>query len=223
MLKRSRFHLRMELKLLLQRSQEWLYPLSFFILLTCLFPILFSPEPVFIIKFFPSTIWFAALLASLLAIENLFTTDLEEGYLAQVYLQQTSLLSYVLVKVIAKWLATQLPLIIATPIIASLLGIPLQITMALTLSLLIGTPILTLIGTFGVSLMIGLRQQGMLLGFLIFPLVIPVLIFGMACVQQAQLGLSVSGPMSFLAGLNLCTCALLPIAISATLRLGLEH
>lgn len=211
-----------EILLQLRRSQEWLYPLAFFVIVICLFPLAFTPDQAFLQKYIPGCIWIAALLASLLSIENIFFTDLEDGFIEQLLLSDASLTIVMLAKLSAQWLVTQLPLILLTPILGLMFGLPANVVVALCLSLLFGTPILTLIGGLGAALTIGLRQQGAMLGIMILPLVTPVLIFGVNVAQLAQAGVSIAGPLAFLAGLCLLAVTLLPLTIGVTLRVGVD-
>lgn len=214
--------MRFELTLHLRRSQAWLYPLGFFIIVVSLFPLAFTPDPIFLKKYIPGCVWIAALLSSLLAIETVFLTDMEDGYLEQLILCPYPFSMIVLAKLIAQWLITQLPLIFLIPVLGCLFHLPIETMLALCVSLLVGTPILTFIGSFGVALTFGLRQQGALLGLLILPLVSPVLIFGVNIVQQAQAGLSIAGPLAFLMGLTLLSITLLPWTIAATIKIGID-
>jgi len=223
MLKTAGFVFYTELILLLRRSHEWLYPLGFFIIVMSLFPLAVTSDPILLQKIIPGCIWIAALLASLLSIQSLFSTDIEDGNLEQWLLSQTPLTLLMFAKLSAQWLVTELPLVILTPLLGSLFHLPASTILALCCSLLLGTPILTLLGSLGVALTLGLRQQGVLLSLLILPLVVPVLIFGVIIVQQSQVGFSIVGPLAFLAGLCLLTITLLPWAIAATLRVSMDE
>ena len=222
MLEALRYIFFTELILLWRRSHEWLYPLGFFIIILSLFPLAFSPDPAFLEKYIAGGLWIAALFANLLAIENIFYADSEEGNLEQMLLSSIPLPLLLLAKLCTHWLVTILPLIILTPFICILFQLSWPSIAIICISLLLGTPILTLLGSLGVALTLGLRQQGMLLGLLILPLIIPVLIFGVNIVQQFQAGFSIAGPLSFLAGIKLLVITFLPWAISATLRISLE-
>jgi heme exporter protein B len=211
-----------EMVLLLRRSQEWLYPLGFFVIVISLFPLAFTPDPAFLQKYIPGCIWIAALLASLLAIEHVFYRDVEDGNMEQLLLSQTPLTLLVMAKLCAQWIVTALPLILLTPMLSLLFHLPLYTMMTLCLSLLLGTPILTLVGSLGAALTLGLRQQGVLLGLLMLPLVTPVLIFGVNIVQRGQSGFAIAGPLAFLAGLAVLAVTLLPWAIGAALRVGFD-
>lgn len=211
-----------ELLLQLRRSHEWLYPLGFFVIVVCLFPLAFTPDPSFLQKHVAGCIWIAALLASMLSIETVFTADLEDGELEQLLLSPMPLAFIMLAKLAAHWLVSALPLMLLTPLLGILFQLPLNTVMVLCLSLLLGTPILILIGSLMVALTLGMRQQGVMLGLLLLPLVTPVLIFGVNMVQQVQQGLSIVGPAAFLASLALFAITLLPWAIAATLRISVD-
>ncbi|OGT60586.1 MAG: heme exporter protein CcmB [Gammaproteobacteria bacterium RIFCSPHIGHO2_12_FULL_45_12] len=222
MLAAFRYVLYTELLLLLRRSQEWLHPLSFFIIVICLFPLAFTPDTRFLQTYMPGCIWIAALLASLLSVETMFYTDMEDGHLEQLTLSQLPLTAIMLAKLAAQWLITQLPLVLLTPVLGLLFHLPFTVTLALGLSLLLGTPLLSLLGCLGVTLTLGLKQQGVLLSLLILPLATPVLIFGVSIVQQAQAGLNMAGPLAFLAGLSVFAMTLLPIAIASMVKVSLD-
>ena len=216
------FFIRMELLLLLRRSHEWIYPVSFFIVVISLFPLVFTPDPVFLQKYVSGCIWIAALFASLLSVGQLFSSDMEEGQLDQCLLSP-SFSRFVFAKLIAQWIVTELPLVLITPILGFLFHLPLSSMVALTLSLFIGTPILLLLNSFGVALMMGLKQQGVLLALIIFPLLTPVIIFGVAITQQSQAGFSIVGPVAFLAGLCVLSMTLLPWVIAVVLKMGADE
>jgi heme exporter protein B len=211
-----------ELLLLCRRSQEWLYPVGFFVIVISLFPLAFTPDPVFLQKYVPGCVWIAALLASLLSVANIFHSDLEDASMEQFALSQTPLTFLVLAKLCASWIATELPLILLTPLLGVLFHLSFATIAMLCLSLLLGTPVLTLLGSLCVALTLGLRQQGVLLGLLILPLSTPILIFGVSIVQQAQAGLSVVGATSFLAAIFVMALTIMPWTIAATLRVALD-
>ena len=171
MLKTAGWLFNIELVLLWRRSQEWLYPLGFFVIVITLFPLAFTPDPAFLQRYVPGGVWIAALLASLLSVETIFYADLEDGNLEQLLLSPLPLPLVMLIKLGALWVATQLPLILLTPLIGLLFHFTPQTIITLCISLLLGTPMLTLIGSLCVALTLGLRQQGTLLGLLILPLV----------------------------------------------------
>jgi len=222
MLKIAWYIFHAELILLWRRSQEWLYPLAFFVIVISLFPLAFTPDPAFLQKYIPGCIWIAALFASILSIENVFSSDLEEGYLEQLMLSQVPLTMSLSAKFCAQWLATQLPLILLTPVLGIFFHLSGSTIFAIYISLILGTPILILLGSLGVALTLGLRQQGVLLGLLILPLVTPVLIVGVNIAQQTQAMLPIAGPLAFLAGLSVLAVTFLPWTIAATLRVSLD-
>ncbi|HLB43258.1 MAG TPA: heme exporter protein CcmB [Gammaproteobacteria bacterium] len=213
----------LELLLLLRRSQEWLYPLGFFMIVVSLFPLTFTPEPAILQKYIPGYIWLAALFAMILAIENIFLTDIEDGNLEQLLLGQLPLTLFIIAKLCAQWLAITLPLILLTPLFGWLFQLTSSTIIILSITLLLGTPILLLISSLCVALTLGLRQQGVLLGLLVLPLMTPVLILSVTCIQQCQAGFPVIGPLAFLAGLFVFTITVLPWVIAATLRVSLEE
>ncbi|OGT37769.1 MAG: heme exporter protein CcmB [Gammaproteobacteria bacterium RIFCSPHIGHO2_12_FULL_37_14] len=212
----------LELVLLLRRSQEWLHPLGFFIIVVSLFPLIFTPNTELLQKFIPGYIWLAALFANILAIENIFLADMEDGNLEQLFLSQLPLTLLILTKLCARWLVAELPLIFFIPLLGLLFNLSAPTVIILCVSLLLGTPILICIGSLCVALTLGLRQQGILLGLIILPLVTPTLILGVTCVQQFQAGFSILGPLAFLAGVSVFTITLLPWVIASTLKISYE-
>lgn len=216
-------HFRTECLLLWRRSQTWLYPLCFFAIVISLFPLAFTPDPSFLQKYVPGCVWIAALLAGLLSVENIFFADLEDGYLEQLLLSDSPLTAVIFMKMSAQWVIVQLPLVVLTPILGLMFDLPLNAIAALCVSLLIGTPTLLMIGALAAALTIGLRQQGMLLGLLILPLVTPILIFGVNITQQAQAGFSITAPLAFLSGISLLAVILVPWGIAAALKISLDE
>jgi heme exporter protein B len=222
MLKTIYFVFHTELTLRLRRSQEWLYPLSFFVIIVCFFPLAFTPDPRLLQKLVPGGLWIAALLASLFSMEHLFLTDIEDGHLEQLLLSPLPLTGLVAAKWCAQWVTIALPLLLLTPLLGYLFHLPTSTLLTTCISLLLGTPILTLIGSFGVALTWGLRQPGVLLSSLILPLVTPVLILGVAS-SQSTASLSTQTSLILLAGLCLFAFTLLPWAIAATLRISMDE
>lgn len=211
-----------ELLLLWRKAHEWLYPIGFFLIVICLFPLAFTPDPLFLQKYVPGCVWMAALLAGFLSVENIFNSDMEDGFVEQLLISNVPLSGVVLVKLLAVWLMAELPLILLTPLIGILFNLSFAVVVALALSLLAGSFILIFIGALCVTLGMGLRQQGAMLGLLILPLVTPVLIFGVSIVQHAQMNLSYAGPLAMLAGLTCLALTCMPFVIAATLRIGIE-
>lgn len=205
-----------------RRSHAWLYPLGFFLIIVTLFPIAFSPDPAFLHKYVAGCIWIAALLASLLSIDSFYHADMEDGHLEQLLLSPKPLTLLLSAKLFAHWCVTQVPLILLTPLIGLMFSLSGAETTILAVSLILGTPILTLIGAFGVSLTLGLKQAGILLGLLILPLVAPIIIFAISAVQQIQMGASFAVPLALLAGLLVLALTLIPFTLAATLRITME-
>lgn len=222
MLKTAYLIFKMEIILLFRRSQEWLYPLSFFMMVILFFPLAFTSDAHFLQTYIPGFIWIAALLASLLSVETLFLPEIEDGHLEQLLISPLPLSLLLLAKLLAQWLVTQLPIIVLLPVIGWLFHLSFQSVGLLMLSLLIGTPILTMLGGLCVALTLGLRQQGVFLGLLIMPLAIPILIFGVTIIQQAQAGFAFKSALAFLAGIAALALLLLPHVIATALRISLD-
>lgn len=214
--------LRRDLLLAFRHRGELANPLLFFIIVITLFPIGISPQPKTLALIAPGVIWVAALLATLLSLDSLFRSDFEDGTLEQLVLSPHSLSLLVLAKVLAHWLVSGLPLIIISPILAYALFLPTDAYPALLLSLLLGTPILSLIGSIGVALTVGLRRGGMLLSLLILPLYIPILIFAASAVNVAADGFNFSGQLYLLSALLALAITLSPFATAAALRISLS-
>jgi heme exporter protein B len=209
-----------EMILLWRRANEWLYPIAFFVIVITLLPFAFSPDPAILRTLVPGGIWIAALFACMLSVETIFQTEQEEGTLQQWVLSSVPLPLIILAKIAAQWLCGMLPLILLTPCIALLLQLPTDATWILTLSLLLGTPILLLLGALGAALTTGLRQQGVILSLLILPLASPVLIFGVNMVLQSEAGFSAAGPLSLLAGIFVLCLLGIPFAAAEAIRIG---
>ncbi len=211
----------LELMIVWRRAQQWLYPLAFFMMTCCLFPLVFTPDEARLSDLLPGGIWLNALLASILATQTMLDGDLEDNHLEQVCLSDLPLSLLLLIKFSVQWLLTQAPIILMTPILGLLFHLSSLTIAILCLSLMLGTPLFTLIGCLVSALTLSLRQPGALLGLLILPLCTPILIFGVNMVQQAQMGLAIIGPLTFLAGLSLAALTLLPWAIAGILRMHL--
>ncbi len=211
-----------DLTLSLRRSSEWLNPLVFFVIVVTLFPLGVGPDGQLLSEIAPGVIWVAALLATLLALDGLFRDDYSDGSLEQLLLSPHPLPLLVLAKTTAHWLVSGLPLVILSPLLALLMQLPLQALPALLLSLVLGTLSLSLIGSIGAALTVGLKRGSVLLALLVLPLFIPVLIFGSGCVAAAASGFETSAQLSLLAGLFFLALALAPWAASAALRISVE-
>ena len=211
---------RRDLKMAIRRRSELLNPLLFFILVVSLFPLGVGPGPQLLQEIAPGVIWVAALLATLLSMERLFRSDFEDGALEQLLLSPHALSLLVLAKVFAHWLVTGLPLILVSPLLGLLLHLPAEGIAALPVTLLLGTPALSLIGAIGVALTVGLRRGGVLLTLLVLPLYVPVLIFGTTAVAAAAAGLPIAGQLALLGALLALALTLAPFATAAGLRIS---
>ena len=211
-----------DLVLAFRRKSELVNPLIFFLIVVTLFPIGVSPEPLFLAELAPGLIWVAALLSTLLSLESLFKADFEDGSLEQLLLSPQPLFMVVLAKVTAHWLMSGLALTLVAPIMAIMLFLPAEGMPGLMLSLLLGTPTLSLIGAIGAALTVGLRRGGVLISLLVLPLYIPVLIFGSSAVQAAITGLPLGGYSALLGALLALALALAPLATGAALRISVS-
>ncbi len=194
----------------------------FFVLTVTLFPLGVGPEPGILARIASGVIWVAALLASMLSLDRLFQADFEDGSLDLLALAPLPLELMVLAKTIAHWLTTGVPLIVASPLLALLLGFEAEGYLVLVLSMLLGTPALSLIGGVGAALTVGVRRGGVLLSLLVLPLYIPVLIFGVGAVEATVVGLGARPQILILAALFLGSVVIAPLASAAALRLNLE-
>ena len=214
---------RRDLRSALRRGGEWLNPLIFFCLVCTLFPLGIGPNPQRLAELAPGILWVVALLASLLASDQLFRGDYDDATLEQMLLAPLPLYPQVLAKVLAHWLLSGVPLALCSPLLATALQMPAQGLIALVLSLLLGSAVLSVIGAVGAALTVGLRRGGLLLSLIVLPLYIPVLIFGAAAVQGAVLGDPVLPQLAVLAAFLLMAFALAPLAIAAALRISVDQ
>lgn len=211
-----------ELRLAWRNGAEILNPLWFFLIVITLFPFGVGTDPQMLAQIAPGVVWVGALLAALLVMDRMFRDDWLDGSLEQMLLLPTPLVAVVLVKIIAHWLMTGLPLMIVSPLAALLLGMNVHDAVVLALTLLLGTPTLSFLGAIGVGLTVGLKRGGVLLSLLVLPLAVPVLIFGTAAVQAAAQGLPVSGYMAILGAFLTASATLCPFATAAALRLTVQ-
>ncbi len=210
--------MRRDLVLAARHPSDWLNPVLFFILAVSLFPLGVGPEPNLLGGIAPGVIWVAALLSAMLAQEAIFRSDFEDGTLEQFLTSPQPITVLVLAKALAHWLVTGVPLILLSPVLGVLLALSADGIWALTLTLALGTPVLTLLGAIGAALVVSLKRGSVLLSLLVLPLCIPILIFATAAVATAAAGLSIEGHLSLLgAGLALAL-ALAPAAIAGALR-----
>ena len=204
-----------------QRS-EIIHPLIFFVMVVSLFPLAIGDDKVLLQKIAPAIIWVTALLATMLSLDTLFRSDFEDGSLEQMTLLKTPLSLLVTAKITAHWVITGLPLILITPLLAVLLYMPTESISMLLLTLLLGTPTLSLIGAVGIALTVGLRQGGVILSLLILPLYIPVLIFATLALQNSVQGFSAEAQLAMLLAILVLAITLSPFAIAAALKVSLN-
>jgi heme exporter protein B len=195
----------------------------FFLIVVALIPFAIGPDLALLRRIGPAILWIGALLASLLALDRLIAGDQEDGSLDLILMGRSSLELAVAVKALAHWITTGLPLVIAVPVLALFLDLDPGAIAAVALTLLVGTPALTLIGLVGAALTVTLRRGGLLLPVLILPLTIPVLIFGVAASNAAVVGPTTFGaPFTILCALSLMSLVVGPFAAAAALRHGME-
>ncbi len=211
--------LRRDLQLGLRRRGELINPPLFFVTVVTLFPLGLGPLPQLLMEIAPGIIWVAALLATLLSYERLFRSDFEDGSLEQLLVSPTPLPLLMLAKNLAHWLLTGLPLLLIAPLLAAGLYLPLHAWPTLLLTLLLGTPTLSLIGSIGVALTVGLRRGGVLLALLILPLYIPVLIFATGAVGGAINQDAVDGPLALLGAMLLFALMVCPFATAMACKI----
>ncbi|MBF8999558.1 MULTISPECIES: heme exporter protein CcmB [Vibrio] len=214
--------IRRELVVAYRRQADIFNPLWFFILVITLFPLSVGPDPTLLSRIAPGIIWVAALLAALLSLERLFRDDFYDGTLEQLMVMPIPLSISVVAKVVAHWLLTGLPLIIISPLLAILLSFDLQTWGGVVLTLLLGTPTLSFIGSIGVALTVGLKKGGVLLSLIVLPLYIPVLIFATSAIDAASMGMDYSGQLAIIAAMFIASATLSPFAVSAALRVSVR-
>jgi heme exporter protein B len=211
-----------DLLLALRRRSDVATALLFFVIVASLFPLGIGAEPSLLRSIAPGVIWVAALLSSLLSLGRLFANDYADGTLEQMLLGAAPLGVIVAAKALAHWLIAGLPLVAIAPLIALQYDLPAGLYGVLALSLLLGTPVLSLIGAIGAALTLGLRGAGVLLSLLVLPLYVPVLILGAGSIEMVAAGLAPGGQLLLLAALLVGAAAFAPWAIAAALRISME-
>lgn len=211
-----------DLRLAQRRKADTLGAAFFFVIVVSLFPLGIGPEPALLKRMGPGVVWVAALLASMLSMPRLFADDAADGTLEQLLLSGTPLPLLVLAKVAAHWLLTGVLLVMVSPILALQYGLPGDQIAMLMLSLLLGTPVLSLVGGIGAALTVGVRGAAVLLSLLVLPLVTPVLIFGAGAVEAAAAGLDAGGHFSLLGAMLALALFGAPWAAAAALRISLD-
>jgi heme exporter protein B len=222
MLKALQCVIKRDLLLAFRRRSDVLTTLFFFIIVVSLFPLGVGPEASLLRTMAPGILWVAALLASMLALGRLFALDYADGTLEQMLLSPEPLTLIVVGKVIAHWLVSGLPLVLLAPVLALQFDLSGASVLVLFYSLLIGTPVLSLIGAIGAALTLGVRGGGVLVSLLVLPLYIPVLIFGAGAVGAEASGLGADAHLLLLGAVLAGAAALAPWATAAALRISLE-
>ena len=196
--------------------------LAFFLIVIVMVPFAVGADTGLLSKIAPGVLWIGALLACLLSLDRLLALDFEDGTLDLLATAPLPLEAALSVKALAHWITTGLPLVIVAPVLGVLMNLPTQGYGWLVLSLLLGTPALSVIGTFGAALTVGIKRGGLLLSLLVLPLYVPTLIFGAEAARRGAVGADVSTPMLLLAGISAATIALMPFASAAVLKVNLR-
>lgn len=214
--------LRRDMILAFRRKADVLTTLFFFVIVVSLFPFGVGPETNQLRTMAPGILWVAALLASMLSLGRLFSFDYQDGTLEQMLLGAIPLGMIVIAKVIAHWLVSGLPLVLCAPVLGIMFDLPSDQLAVLTLSLLIGTPVLSLIGAVGAALTLGLRGGGVLVSLLVLPLYVPVLIFGAGAVGAQAAAIGAQSHLLLLAAFLVVSSLFAPWAAAAGLRISIE-
>ena len=213
---------RRDLLMVMRRKSEVLTALFFFVIVSSLFPLGIGPEPALLRKIAPGVLWVGALLATMLGLQRMFVADHADGTLEQMAISPTPLVWLVAGKVAAHWLVSGLPLVLMAPVLGIQFDLDAGALGVLMLALLLGTPLLSLIGAIGAALTLGVRGGGVLLSLLVLPLYVPALIFGAGAVESHISGLGAGGHLSLLAALLIVAALFAPWAATAALRIALE-
>jgi heme exporter protein B len=211
-----------ELRLAWRRWDQLLQPLLFFIIVTMLFPLATSSDLNELRRMGPGVVWVAAMLASLLALESLFRPDVEDGTMEQWVLSGQPVAWLLLMKTIAHWVLTGLPLVVISPLMATGFAIPNDVLPLVMGSLALGTGVLAMLGAIGAALTVSVRRGSVLMALLVLPLQVPVLVFGAHAISLAIDGQSTAGPMYLLSSMLLAALCLGPFALAAAIRISVE-
>lgn len=196
--------------------------LAFFLIVTVLVPFGVGPQTELLSRIAPGILWIGALLACLLSLDRILALDWEDGSLDLLATAPLPMEGIVTIKALAHWITTGLPLVFAAPVLGVLLSLPIPAYQWVVVSLAVGTPALSVIGTFGAALTVGLKRGGLLMSLLVLPLYVPTLIFGAEVARRGAEGLAVQTPLLLLAGISFGVIALLPFASAAVLRINLR-
>ena len=214
--------LKRDLLVAFKRKNDIVNPFMFFIIVCSLFPIGISPDPERLGEIAAGVLWISALLASLLAMDSLFRNDFEDGSLEQLLISPHPLYFLVLAKNIAHWLVSGLPVVIISPVVAYMLSLPSDSYGTLFATLLIGTPVLSLVGSIGVALTVGLGSRGLILAVITLPMSVPVLIAGTLTIQETLNGASMAGYIAILGAMFIGSLTLAPLASATALRISVN-
>lgn len=214
--------LQRDLRLAARSPGQWLLPLAFFIAALALFPLGVGADAALLARIAPGVVWVCALLAMMLSVGTLFSGDWQDGTLEQMLVGRHWLPGLVATRVLAHWLQSGAPLVLLAPVAGLLFNLDGASVAMLALSLLLGTPILSLLGALGGALTLGLRNGATLVFLLVLPLAVPALIFGSGAVVAAQHGEPAQAPLSLLAALLIFTTLVAPPATAAALRIAVE-
>lgn len=196
--------------------------LAFFLIVTVLVPFGVGPQTALLSKIAPGILWIGALLACLLSLDRILALDWEDGSLDLLATAPLPMEGIVSIKALAHWLTTGLPLVLAAPVLGVLMSLPEDGYLWVLVSLALGTPALSVIGTFGAALTVGLKRGGLLMSLLVLPLYVPTLIFGAEVARRGAEGLTLTAPLTLLAGISFAAIALLPFASAAVLRINIR-
>ncbi|HAY40760.1 MAG TPA: heme exporter protein CcmB [Gammaproteobacteria bacterium] len=214
--------LRRDLRIAIRNPSSVINPLLFFVISISLFPLAISPESSTLSQIAAGIIWVASMLSVLLSLNTLFHNDFENGVLEQMAISHYSLPLLILSKIISHWILTGIPIILLSPLLGVILFLDSESIFILMLTLLLATPSLSLIGSIGASLIVGIKNSGMLLSLLILPLYIPILIFAASAVSQAQFGLNIDLQMYLLAAILVISLMTAPYVSAISLKISLE-
>jgi heme exporter protein B len=214
--------LRRDLRLAMRRKSEVLTAVFFFVVVAALFPLGIGPELNTLRLVAPGVLWVGALLSSMLALQRLFEADYRDGTLEQMALSPTPMPLLISAKLLAHWLVSGVPLVLLAPVLGLQFDLSADALVTLTVALLLGTPVLSLVGGIGAALTLGVRGGGVLLSLLVLPLFIPVLVFGAGAVEAQASGLGAEAHLSILMAMLLPAAFFSPLACAAALRIALE-
>jgi len=214
--------LKRDLLIAYKRKNDIVNPFMFFLITSSLFPIGISPDPSRLGEIAAGVLWISALLASLLAMDNLYRADFEDGSLEQLLVSPHPLYFLVLAKNIGHWLVSGLPVVLISPLIAYMINLPQESYSVLFVTLLIGTPILSLVGSIGVALTVGLGSRGLILAMISLPMSVPVLIAGTLAIQETANGAPLAGYLAIMGAMLLGSITLAPLASALALRISVN-